>query len=283
MIKSTLTQLIALQAYANIDWLPQRKKANASLSSEHAGKRFGRGMDFAEFRHYQAGDDIRTIDWRVTARSNKPHVRIYREERERPVMILVDQSQSMQFGTQKKFKAVLAAEMAAILGWSALKNKDRVGGMIAGIEKEITLPPRSGKRGALYLLRALTQESQSAVTHWETILRDLRAHLKSSSVICLISDFQEFNLEAQQHIQQLAKYNDVLFVYISDPLEQVAPPEGKYMVTDGKQELLLDTTDKDFCEAYAKQFQQRFNETKTFCERHGIRFMAVRTDQANYG
>lgn len=278
-IKPILSDLINLQLYANTKALPEHKRTNVTSTGDHVGKHLGRGMDFAEFRHYQAGDDVRTIDWRVSARTSKVHIRVYCEERERPVFILVDQGQTMQFGTQLKFKAVLAAQIAAILAWSALKNKNSVGSIITGIAPELTLKPRRGKVGVLGLLQALTQHHTATRPEWDSTLRQLRLLAKAGSIICLISDFDNFSVTARHHVQQLAKRNDILCVHVSDPLERHAPPGGRYLVSDGVQAVTINTYDKNFCQHYNTHFQAQFEQTKTLCAQSGMQFMSAVTNE----
>ncbi len=276
-IKTALEELIALQAYATSRALPRQRKASGTLTGERRTKRFGHGMDFAEFRHYQAGDDVRAIDWRVTARSGKTHIRVYREERERPVFIVVDQSPNMQFGTRRQFKSVQAAKIAALLAWAALQNGERVGGQVSGVTENKMLSPKTGKRGVLQLLSALTAELTSDSMQWDVVLSDLRQQLKPGSLIILISDFYELGEHARQHLQTISQHNDLLLIHISDPLEQQAPSTNRYLVTDGKQELVLDTSDAALCAAYSEQFQQRFDQLKNFCEQYGINFRTLLT------
>jgi uncharacterized protein (DUF58 family) len=279
MNKPNLQTLISLQAYANRKFLPQRRKSNAAMSSEHASNHFGRGMDFAEFRHYNPGDDVRSIDWHVTARSGRTHIRLYREEKERPVFILVDQSNTMQFGTQRKFKSVLATELAALLAWSAFKNHDRVGGLLMGVADQKIISPQGGKFGVLNFLNLLMKDHEIKNNTCEAQLTSLRPLVKSSSVICLISDFEHFSQKSQDHIEQLSKHNDVLLIHISDPLEKKAPPPGEYLVSDGENELLLDTENLDFCKEYTTHFEKKLNTVKDFCQSLAINFYAVDTTQ----
>jgi uncharacterized protein (DUF58 family) len=275
--KASLQTLIHLQAYAHARFLPQRRKASAERSADQASRRLGRGMDFAEFRPYQSGDEVRSIDWHVTARTGETHVRLYRKETEKPVFILVDQGESMQFGTQRKFKSVLAAEWGALLAWSAFKNHDRVGGVLIGVEDPKIILPRSGKFGVLNFLNVLIQAQTCTESHSEVQLDLLRPLIKSSSTICLISDFEYFSIALQDQLIQLSHYNEVLLVHVSDPLEQKAPPPGQYLVTDGNEELLLDTAAHDFCVEYASRFETKLSRIKNFCDQQSMDFYAIDT------
>lgn len=280
VLEPTLNYLIGLKSYANPAFLKHFKKADAALTSNQASKHLGRGMDFAEFRHYQPGDDVRLIDWRATARSGKTQVRVYREERERPVYFVVDQSLGMRFGTQRTFKSTLACEIAAWLAWSAFKNQDRIGGQIVGAEDTPVGLPHPGKKGVLRFLQLLSQKTLSVKeVEWLTVLRHLRKRLKSQSLICCLSDFEGFSDMAQQEAKALVLSHEVVFCHLSDPLERQAPPPGLYTVTDSYRQCWFDTRDPAFCQQYAAQFEQSFQQLKTFCAQSGMGFFSFLTSE----
>ena len=186
------------------------KKALVSMTGGHASAFRGRGIDFSEVRIYQPGDDVRNIDWRVTARTNKPHTKLYQEERERPVYLVVDQSQSMFFGSKKSFKSVTAAKAAANLAWGALENGDRVGGFIFSDEDHHELRPKEGKRGIQHFFKtlvnfnhALNAQDPIPSTTRRTLtnaLVGLNQVVRPSSLVFLISDFRSFDDIALQHL-----------------------------------------------------------------------------------
>jgi uncharacterized protein (DUF58 family) len=152
-----------------------------------------------------------------------------------------------------------------------------VGGIILGVKDSKILTPRGNKFGVLNFLNTLAQEQEITTSNIEVALKSLRPLVKSSSIICLISDFEHFSEEAQKQCEQLAKYNDLLFVHVSDPLEKNPPAAGQYLVTDGDQELLLDTEDLAFCLEYQEKFKARIKSIQDFCQRTGIDFYAVDT------
>ena len=161
-IEVDVDDLIGLRFRAQRLELGIARRARQTMTGAHDSRFRGRGMEFAESRIYQPGDDVRSIDWRVTARTGRPHTKLFQEERERPVILLVDLGASMFFGTRKAFKSVLAAETAALIAWAAMHGGDRVGALVAGRSAHMELKPVAGRRGVLRVLRALAALSRRA-------------------------------------------------------------------------------------------------------------------------
>lgn len=225
----------------------------------------GRGIDFAEVRQYEPGDDVRTIDWRVTARTQEPHTKLFQEERERPVMFLVDQSSSMFFGSRVRFKSVLAAEIAAVLAWSCLNHGDRVGGMVFDNNEHREVRPRRNKHSLLRLLYELHEfnhrlnrdsfrERQSNLA--DAIL-NVRRIAKHGYTVILISDFQQFSESAALHLTQLSQHNDVLGVMVADPMETHLPMPDLYTITNGEERVEINTASDKHRAAFASSYQSR--------------------------
>jgi len=244
----------------------------------------GRGMDFEEVRAYQAGDDIRRMDWRVTARSNRPHTKLFREERERPVLLCVDSGINMRFGTRVAFKSVQAIRVAALLGWASLENHDRIGCMIFGNRAPQETRPAGGKRALLHSLHLLAESSTvSASAEDDTplvqpLLR-LRHLARHGCLVILISDFNSFNSEAEQQLTALARHNEVFAIRVYDPLEAELPPPNEYAVSDGQHMHTLWTADPDTRKRYHAEFTTRSEYLATLCRNHGIRWMSMSTEQ----
>lgn len=226
-------------------WLPPAKSLWSSLSGQHHSKQLGRGMDFSEVRRYQAGDDIRTIDWRVTARTGKPHTKLFSEEREKPVIIYVDLSRSMQFGSTLMLKAIQAAHLAALTAWIAVLQNDRVGAVIDSGSELIELKPQSRQRGVLLMLQKLVecQQKCSAQHHQpqpddDHLSRALQAIARVSpkgSDVVLISDFVAYRPKHDHLFTQLNKHNTLRLMQIYDPLEQGDTPfRGVELIGDFK-------------------------------------------------
>jgi uncharacterized protein (DUF58 family) len=234
----------------------------AQMAGSYLSSFRGRGMEFHESRPYQAGDDIRAIDWRVTARSGRTHTKVYREERERPVLLWVDLCCSMFFGTRSCFKSVLGSKLASLLAWSSVQHGDRLGGLIFSEQEHFEFRPRSGRAATLHFIRKLTSHSA-----WDQrnrvpdngeagllALNRLRQVAHPGSLVVLISDFRFLEDSWRVHLSKLSRHNDVVLLFTHDPLEQTLPPAGYYRLTDGHTEIGIDSSD----EAGRQQYQRRF-------------------------
>ncbi len=228
----------------------------------------GRGIDFSEVRVYQPGDDVRTIDWRVTARTKTAHTKLFQEEKERPVLILTDQSAAMYFGSQVTFKSVLAARTAALIAWAMLERGDRVGGIVFSEQGHREVRPRRNKHAVLRLLNELhdfnhalsrtsaTREVIDSENYFTDALANVRRVAKHGSVIFVISDFANSNEASRVHFQPLARHNHVVGIHISDPLEQELPAPDLYSITDGRNRSRINTASQRHRQAYKTGFQQ---------------------------
>jgi uncharacterized protein (DUF58 family) len=267
---------------------PRMRPARSALAGAHRSRYHGRGMDYRESRHYQAGDDIRNMDWRITARSGHPHVKVFDEERERPVVVLVDFSASMFFASQGVFKSVQAARVAALIGWSAIMNGDRIGALLFadaahdGDHRELS--PAGGRRGQMRLIRALTQlGSPDAVLHGRAHAKDpdaeygisaalarLRRVARPGSLVFLLSDFYSVDADSERHLTQLARHNDVQSLQIVDPLELAPPPPGRYGITDGLSRAILDIRSRGERDRYFAHLQQHHRRVGELTEACGV-------------
>lgn len=248
----------------------------------------GRGMEFDETRPYQPGDDIRSLDWKVTARTGRAHTKLFREERERPVLVWVDLRQTMFFATRGVFKSVMAAKAAALLAWSTAAHSDRLGGLIFSDETHQELPPRSGKSGVLRFIQTLShhpawdQSSKLASAHaradtvQHAVIR-LRNVVRPGSLVFLLSDFRHLTAQAESHLSQIARHNDVVLIYISDPLESRLPPAGRYRFSDGANTLSIDTGDKGIQEHYQQRRQAHFERLERLCNRNRMFMLPLGT------
>lgn len=256
----------------------------ARQSGNYLSRFKGRGMEFDEARPYQPGDDVRTLDWRVTARTGKPHTKLFREERERAVLTWVDMRPSMFFATRGAFKSVIAARAAAMVGWATVKQQDRLGSLVFNADEHHELRPKHGKAAALQLVRQL-----SIASHWQPnpepvdeqqiashALARLRRVAKPGSLIFLMSDFRHLDAQAESHLSQLARHNDVVMFYIHDPLEAALPAKGQYRVSWGDRHALFSTTGKA-----QQQHAARFAEHQAYLQRlsrfPGIYFLSCST------
>lgn len=223
------------------------RRARSVLTGHHPSRLRGRGMDYRESRHYQPGDDIRNMDWRITARAGHAHVKVFDEERERPVMIVADFGSSMFFASRGAFKSVLAARLAALIGWAAVGRGDRIGALLFDGEHR-ELSPAGGRRGQMRLIRALVaagdpEPGLAAMAHpgeLSRALSRLRQVIRPGTLVWLLSDFASADAETERHLSQLIAHNIVLAVELLDPLELDPPPPGRYPISDGRRVGLLD-------------------------------------------
>ncbi len=277
----TLEELIALRWAAQRLRMPARRGAESLTAGAHTSRRRGRGIDFDEVRAYQPGDDIRAMDWRVTARTGKPYTKLFHEERERPTLIAVDIGRSMQFGTRVAFKSVVAARVAALWAWCGARNGDRVGGVVFRDESSVALAPRAGSAGVLRLLRALAQQgggrAVSEGTGLQGALMSLKWVARPGSTLVLVSDFWDWSPESEQLLRDLRRLGELVAVHVVDPVETTAPPDGTYRITNGTAAAAIDTTDSNFRKAYEARFashslrlQEKFNAI-------GVRLLRVST------
>lgn len=262
----SLPELIEQRFGASKLDLGQRKRALSLLSGPNKTNFRGRGIDFEEVRAYQPGDDIRTIDWRITARTGTAHTKLFREERERQVLVCVDQRSSMFFGSRHCCKSVLAARLSALLAWAALQRGDRVGGLAFSDSDHSEVRPRRSRRSVLALLNAvqemnhaLPQPAENTPLTFSDMLVELRRIARPGSTIYLVSDFiGAGDQEALEHMNRLARHLEITAIHCSDPLERSLPESGTYAVTDGQSRARLYTGDRKLRQAFSERFDQRF-------------------------
>lgn len=284
-----LQQLLDQRHVAKNLELDYSARTRLGMSGTHISKVKGRGVDFEEFRVYQPGDDVRTIDWRVTARIGRPYVKVFREERERPVIIGVDQSHNMYFGSQVAFKSVVAAEAAAIICWTTIDNGDRVGGVVFGDEKQELVKPKRSKRSALRFLNTTAEFNQELVhTHRESggspdclrhALEQMYRITKPGSNVYLISDFNAWDADCASYVQQLALHNSMTCVLIYDALEENLPRPGVYSITDGVARSSIDTHTRAARDSYHQHFDARIHALREQLNLMQVPLITVRTDQ----
>jgi len=238
-------------------------------------------MEFDEVRPYAQGDDVRSIDWRVTARTGRPHTKLFREERERPVLLWVDLRTTMMFATRGAYKAVRAAQSSALLGWNTVQRGDRLGALLFDEHSHLELPPRRGQKPFVHLLRQLSTHpawdrsvlpaiQENAANALNQALMRLRRVTQPGSQLILLSDFMGLNGQSSAHLAQLARHNDLLLLDIHDPLEAELPPPGRYRLSDGSRFLNLETADEALRDRYRNHFEVRQAELLQLCRRHGI-------------
>ena len=258
-------ELIAARFSARYLNVSRSNRALAHLAGAKRSQRRGRGVEFEEVRQYAAGDDIRAIDWRVTARSGDAHTKLFHEERERPVLVAADLRQSMQFGSRNCFKSVLAAYTASLLLWSALERGERIGGMVfTGTQPQDIRPARS-RRAALAMIGELAKAPGELTQELalDEQLRQIQRIARPGSTLFLLSDFQEGLLPGTlEALRSLVRHVQIIAIQITDPLERELPKAGRYVVADPSGRSALETGSTKLRERYRAEFEAHQAELK---------------------
>ena len=279
-----LEQLVGLHRFAADLQLRSRHQIVRALAGERQTRRRGRGMEFEEVRLYQAGDDIRSIDWRVTARTQKPHTKLFREEQERPVLLAADLRSPMFFG-RRCFKSVSCCALMSLLGWTALANHDRVGGLVFGDQDHRDIRPKRSKHAQLAWLRQLHQFATRLHTPCPAqspqplavMLEKLPPVCRPGSGLYIASDFHDLDSRCIERLHRLARHADVTLLMLYDPLEaelaQLAQRQPLW-VTNGQQQRLLsrETDNRSLIEHRLTVLQQQLSGSR-------IGIVALSTEQ----
>ena len=257
-----------------------RGLVNDVFSGEYHSVFKGRGMEFSEVREYQIGDDIRTIDWNVTARYGHPYVKVFEEERELTVMLLVDVSSSGEFGTFERMKGEIAIEICALLAFSAIKNNDKVGLIIFTDKIEKFVPPRKGKSHVLRVLRELLYfKPENRRTDIGLALEYLSRIIQRRSVVFLVSDFLSGDYERPLRIAN--KKHDIVAVHIVDPRELELPAIGYIEFEDAEtgEQILIDTSDREVRKLFTKKTTESLLHRDKLFKSMNVDSIAIHTDE----
>ena len=240
----------------------------------------GRGIEFSEVRPYQVGDDIRSIDWNVSARTGEAYVKVFEEEREQTVLLMVDVSGSEDFGSRGKFKREIAAEICAVVAFSAIKNNDKVGMLLFSDTIELFVPPKKGRRHVLRLIRDLfAHESQNRGTDLSTALNHALRMLHRRSIVLLLSDFLDTDYD--RPLRAVARRHDTVAVHLQDLREEELPPVGLVHLTDAEtgETVVLDTQSAQARAAFTDYSRRRRVETTDLLRRLRVDTIPIRTDE----
>lgn len=241
----------------------------------------GRGMELDDLRAYQAGDDVRHMDWRATARSGRPMTKVFREERQRLLYLLIDRGPAMHFGTRVETKAATAARVAAILAFSALAQQEQVAGLVLDGRRERAYAAVRRLDGVLPMLRAACAAPGADprdAADWPAVWDDLRRNVSRGTTVCVISDLLGVNEEQRAQLWRLAALCEVIFFQIIDPAEEHLPDAGRLRLTAGDGRIhLIDTGDKTLRERYAAAMAERAIALRRLCDNTGIRLQPVYT------
>ncbi|PID48909.1 MAG: DUF58 domain-containing protein [Proteobacteria bacterium] len=292
LVFSSLQSLLRLQSQVHTLNLAKRH-AQARYVGQHRSVFKGRGMDFAESRLYQAGDDVRTIDWRVTARSGKVHTKVFQEEREKPVLVWIDLRASMFFATRGRFKTVLAAELASILAWKTLADGDRVGALLQLANGEhLEFKPTRSRSKVLEFLRALAdatsnepfmtaapnkRSQRSLFESWQRLQRVTDV----GTQVYVMSDFRAVDEQALQQLAMINRQSSLTLLSIRDPFEEHLPEQGHLQVTDGERSLWLNLKQRVWRERYQQRQQGMQTLLQDFSRKHRIPLINLSTQDSH--
>ncbi|WP_017220384.1 DUF58 domain-containing protein [Moritella dasanensis] len=295
-IEVTLKEL-QQYSYQTNSVLANKTLARAKLAGGHLSPIKGRGMEFSECRQYQPGDDIRSIDWRITARTGKTYCKLFSEEKERPVYVLLDLSSSMYFGSQYRLKSVQACHLTALLAWATKHKSDRVGGIIIGEFGHKELKPQRQQRGIMQLLSQTVtlhnaQLNQTNVANGNDVttpeslagaLTRLRMVCKTGSHIMIVSDFLNLDDKAQKQLALLKRHNEIEAWQIFDPLEQALPSISanvRLAVSDGQQQGFVSPGDASSRQKYQQHADVKQQALRQVMNRYGIRHHKISSGES---
>ena len=287
-----MDELVSLKKY-----LPYIRRRHNNITSYQAGdirSAFkGRGMELEEVRAYGYGDDVRDIDWRVTARKGDVYTKVFAEEKDREVYAVLDLSPYMVFGTKKELKSVSAAKLAALLGWQSLLNKDRFGLILFDGKNSRFFKPQNNQRNLMAIFKAIadasmatlqepTETGEDNISDLSVPLQFLQYNLKSKAQIFIISNYNHISDDTKKTVVALNRRCRVYCVNVYDLLEETAPEDGEYSAEYEGQKLIFNTFSPDFKKAYAEYFAAKRKNMEDFCRRLGCHYINIRTDRPLY-
>lgn len=292
----SLRHLIDMQYKARGFRFASPHMINSLMMGRHRSRMRGRGLHFEELRHYRVGDDIRNMDWKVTNRTRKPHVRVYAEERERQVMVVIDQRASMLFGSKRVMKSVAAAELGALAAWRTLDAGDRIGALVFSDSHITEIRPHRSRAQIMRTLSVLQEYNQALLTgvtpsivgqqqsahnggQLNHILNQLNALAGHDMQICLFTDLHGADQSTEKLMATLSQHNDVLLGFVYDPVEAELPEGGTMAVSDGNLQLEVNTRDASLRESYKAFFDQRLAHARKFLRGYGIPVLPFSTHE----
>lgn len=286
----TLDELMKLRSLSKgFNFLP-KQAVQSLLSGQKTSKLRGRGLDFEELRHYLPGDDVRNIDWKVTARMRgEAHVRVYTEERDRPCLLVVDQRLSMFFGSKENMKSVTAAETAAIAAWRVLEAKDRVGALLFNDKEIREIRPSGSNKNVIHILKQLTLMNNSLNAQSEhagnpaqlnAVLKKAASLAKHDYLVVIVSDMQGANEQTRQILTRISQHNDVILGFIHDPMEKELPDARNLAISDGELQLTLPNDRGGIAKQYQQQFDTRTEQARQLLLHRQVPLLSISTSSS---
>ncbi len=294
-ISVMLPELLWYQRHTSVLNLKPTISIQSKLAGTYLARSKGRGMEFDEVRHYQPGDDVRTIDWRVTARSGKVHTKLFREEKERPVFIVTDLTDSMRFGSSLLLKSVQAAHLAAVIAWHVKQHGDKLGGVVFSNQQHRELKPQGRSHGVLRYLQALQQCHQpSTVNNGLSLSQALgqqRRLSRPGSLVYILSDFNRLDEQAMRHIRAIGQHNEVTCCQLTDPLELAIPGNAQGVAAIRKQQQIVSAELSNPALRLRYQQQQQQAQLASGLQQLGCKWLPIsaaqpiitQLEQAHYG
>lgn len=284
-VYAQLPDLVRLQHEAyGFSFLPEQPLSSV-LAGRHNSRLRGRGLNFEELRHYRNGDDIRTLDWKVTHRTRKPHVRVYTEERERSTIMLIDQRRSMFFGSVEKMKSVIAAELAAITGWRTLAVGDRIGAVVFNDERIVQIKPQRNRNTLLRILRQVLEFNHALGSgntegfneqQLDHALREVELLIGHDNLLTLISDLSGWDQGTIRSITRIARHNDVISSLIYDPMEKDLPDARPWVVSDGALQIQI-RPEATLRDQFSQSFQNRVDYLQSELQKYKVPVLPLDT------
>lgn len=283
-IYTCLDDLLNLRLKARGFHFRNPQPINSLLTGIHVSSLRGRGLNFEEIRQYGIGDDIRALHWKVTLRTGKPYVKVYTEERERNVFLLIDQRQNMFFGSKNKTKSVIAAELAALIGWQTLAAGDRIGSLVFNDQKVLSFVPRRSEHQMIAILSKVVDfnhelsvgERQKSVALNDVFERitHLAGH---DALVVLISDGQGWDSASSEYLKAIRRHSELILCYVSDPLEHALPGMQQMVVSDGRLQIQVEASDASLQTRYSDNIAQQIDAAVTSARRYRVPVLPFET------
>ena len=281
----SLDELMAMKRRAKgFSFLP-RQPVHSLLSGRFASRLRGRGLNFEELRRYVAGDDTRTIDWLATARLGTPHVRVYSEEKDRPLLLIVDQRTSMFFGSRRAMKSVVAAEAAALAAWRAASLGDRVGAIVFGERALVEVAIRSREIGAVRVVSEIARQNRdlpgtAAASSAPLLNQVLRRALHLTThdwLVCVITDAAGADETTLPLVTGIMEHNDLMVIFVEDPLESALPNVGAAIFSSGGRQLEVDTSSQSLRQRFADERAAQRNRLAALSKERSVPVLPIST------
>lgn len=285
-IYTDIDELRRLQHLAKGFSFSPQQPINSVLSGKYASKLRGRGLNFEELRHYRPGDDIRSMDWKVTRRTGKPHIKVYTEERERNVYLVIDQRASMFFGSTGKMKSVIAAELSALIAWRVVDSGDRVGAIVYNDHDMSIVPAKRGRQHVINVLNNIVKYNKQlkvgrtdidASQSLNKALAKLPHTCGNNALVIVIGDGHGWDEQSTQQIKRIRQHNEMIACHVYDPLEQLLPKMSQMVVSNGDQQIQFSSSDKTIQHKYQAVIEEQLSSYTKTARKYRMPLISIET------